>query len=88
MEELHDDALADHHARIQRDRGAHHPRPLPDPFADVDEEPVAPVNGKRRGACRRRAAKPLAPAANGDGATLQLPLDLPAPGDADGDPKG
>ena len=87
MEELHDDAVADHHARIQRDRGAHHPGHLPDPLADADEEPVAPINGKRRGAGRGRTAKPLASAANGGGIALQLPLDLTAPVDAAHDPE-
>jgi hypothetical protein len=82
MEELHDDAVADHHARIQRDRGAHHPGPLPNPLADADEEPIPPVNGRRRGAGRTRTAARPGPAANGDGLALQLPLDLTAPVDA------
>jgi hypothetical protein len=87
MEELHDSAVADHHARIQRDRGAHHPGHLPDPLADADEGRVPPVNGRRRGPGRRRTATRPGPAANGDGVALQLPFDLTAPVDAGHDPE-
>jgi hypothetical protein len=82
MEELHDEAVADHHARTQRERGAHQPGHLPDPLAEADDDLVVAVNDRRRGAARRRPPRDTAPAAHGNGATLQLPRDLTAPGDA------
>jgi hypothetical protein len=87
MEELHDDAVADHHAQIQHDRGAHHPGHLPNPLADADEEPFPPVNRRPREADRGRTARRPGVDANGGGAALQLPLDLTAPADAAHDPE-
>jgi hypothetical protein len=85
MEELYDEAVAEHHARTQRGRGGHRPGHLPDPLAGADDEPDAPISGRRPRAGRRRGSAASAPAANGNGATLQLPLDLSATMDAEPD---
>ncbi|MGZ6668637.1 MAG: type IV secretion system DNA-binding domain-containing protein [Solirubrobacteraceae bacterium] len=76
MEDLHDEALAAHHTRVQRERGGRHPGHLPNPLAaqaDNDDTPAPPrrASSSRSGTAKRR------PGGKGAGATLQLPLDAP-----------
>jgi hypothetical protein len=87
MEELHDEAVAEHHAQKQRERGGHHPEHLPDPLAGIEEDPEVATNGRRPRSARRQPATRPAAAANGKGATLQLPLDLTPLVDATQDPE-
>jgi hypothetical protein len=75
MEDLHDEALAAHHMRVQRERGGRHPGHLPNPLAadaDNDDTPPPPrrASSSRSGPAKRRSG------VKGEGATLQLPLAL------------
>jgi hypothetical protein len=85
MEQLHDQDLAGRHARAQRERGAHHPAALPDPFAGEantlvsrpQPAPAAPRKGqRRRGQPRGEPQNGTAPSRSEhrDAEALQLPL--------------
>src|SRR4051794_40750725 len=80
MEELRDNALADHHAQAQRERGGHHPGALGDPL--VSRPAVAALNGRRPRRARVARSEPGGDgdtAAPRDGATALLDGQLTSP---------
>jgi hypothetical protein len=78
MEPRYDQELADHHANAQRERGGHHPAPLRDPLAHLNEEAdPQPPPGKRAGAksvAAERGPAKQRPTRRASASALQLPL--------------
>ena len=85
MEDLHDSAVAQHHAGVQCERGAHHPEQLRDPLADFDTE-LEPVTDVSAASSRRmtsnRSGRGSKTAATRGSVALRLPLDESDPADA------